>query len=147
MMERALSEGGIATKVRPMEHALGPALYTIIFQRWTLGTVLGSQFLANLLLMWERLGYFKPRHLSMCKKRLLLLTAYAKSDGVPDGEAKERKTGWYKIADHAEMGVLPKQVAVSFLSKKEEGQRTLSGPDWLPEPSLLNTKEQAGATP
>jgi len=83
-------------KARSLELALSPALYTIIFQRWTLGIVPGSQFLANVLLSWERQGYFKTKHIQQCKKKLLLLVAYAKADGVPDGPDKQQGTGWYR---------------------------------------------------
>jgi len=81
------------------ENTLGPLIYQIIFQRWVLGSIPGSQFLANLLLTWEHSGYFQPKHIEECKKPLWLLIAYAKADGagVPDSPDKEKVAGWYRI--------------------------------------------------
>lgn len=79
------------------ENAFGPHIYSLIFQKWMLGNVQGSQFLANLLLMWERLGYFETKHIEPCKKPLLLILAYAPLDGVVDSPHKEKGTGWYKV--------------------------------------------------
>mmetsp|Transcript_18533 Transcript_18533/g.51641 ORF Transcript_18533/g.51641 Transcript_18533/m.51641 type:complete len:869 (-) Transcript_18533:86-2692(-) len=84
-------------KSRNLENALSSVIYDGIFQRWSLGIVPGSQFLANLLLTWERLGYFKTKHLQQCKKKVLLLVAYARAEGVPDSPDKERGTGWYRF--------------------------------------------------
>merc|ERR1712136_611095 len=61
------------------EQFLGPIVHSLIFQRWVLGVVPGSQFLANLLITWQRLGYFKEEHLEQPRKTLWLLLAYAPS--------------------------------------------------------------------
>jgi len=79
------------------EEAFSPLIYQMIFQRWVLGSIPGSQFLTNLLVTWERSGYFHAKHIEECKKPLWLLVAYARSDGVPDSPDKENGTGWYKI--------------------------------------------------
>jgi len=86
------------------ENALGPQIYNLIFQKWILGNVPGSQFLANLLLMWERLGYFEQKHLEPCKKPLLLILAYAPLDGVVDSPHKDNGTGWYKVIQRSNDG-------------------------------------------
>lgn len=86
-----------AGKSRNFESTLTQTIYRSIFQRWNLGTVPGSQFLGNILLTWERQGYFKSKYLDECKKKVLLLVAYARLDGVPDGVDKERGTGWYRL--------------------------------------------------
>jgi len=79
------------------ENTLSPLIYQVIFQRWVLGSLPGSQFLANLLVTWERSGYFQAKHIEECKKPLWLLVAYAKADGVSDSPDKEKTAGWYKI--------------------------------------------------
>lgn len=91
MLERKQDKG------RTFEQALGKCIYTAVFQRWALGIVPGSQFLANLLLVWERLGYFKPEQLEQCRKKVLLLLWEVGRDGVPDPPDKERRVGWYRI--------------------------------------------------
>lgn len=78
------------------EQALGPIVHSLIFQRWVLGVVPGSQFLANLLITWQRLGYFKEEHLEQPRKTLWLLLAYAPSTGIPDPD-REKGVGWYRI--------------------------------------------------
>jgi len=79
-----------------LESALAPVVYDVVFRRWVLGAVAGSQFLANLLLTWERLGYFRRKYLDQCRQKVKLLVAYARADGVPDSD-KEKGAGWYKI--------------------------------------------------
>jgi len=79
------------------ENCFSPLIYQMIFQRWVLGSIPGSQFLANLLVTWERSGYFQAKHIEECKKPLWLLVAYAKADGVPDSPDKENRAGWYKV--------------------------------------------------
>jgi len=85
------------------ENTFGPLIYQMIFQRWVLGLIPGSQFLANLLLTWEDSGYFQAKHIEECKKPLWLLIAYAKADGagVPDSPDKEKAAGWYRIVKRA----------------------------------------------
>jgi hypothetical protein len=78
------------------EREFGPSIHKLIFRRWALGVVPGSNFLANLLMAWERLGYFKG-HLDKPKKALWLLVAYATVEGVPDPEGKDTQTGWYRL--------------------------------------------------
>eukprot|EP00913_Durusdinium_trenchii_P032738 g30646.t1 len=91
-----------------LEKALGPNLHSILLGRWQLGRVRGSQFLANLFLTWERLGYFQERHLEECKKHLLVLLAFVRPEGVPDAKTrssilrpdppdKDEGAGWYKV--------------------------------------------------
>lgn len=80
-----------------LEKALGPNLHSILLGRWQLGRVRGSQFLANLFLTWERLGYFQERHLEECKKHLLVLLAFVRPEGVPDPPDKDEGAGWYKV--------------------------------------------------
>mmetsp|Transcript_66540 Transcript_66540/g.185498 ORF Transcript_66540/g.185498 Transcript_66540/m.185498 type:complete len:755 (-) Transcript_66540:77-2341(-) len=80
---------------RRLENAIGPNLHRMIFKRWQLGVIPGSQFLANILITWERLGYFKVKHLSEPMKSLWLLIAYARLDGIPD-PMKDSGEGWYK---------------------------------------------------
>eukprot|EP00434_Breviolum_minutum_P031012 symbB.v1.2.027429.t1/scaffold2809.1/size69810/4 len=87
-LARRTNQGGITA----LEKALGPSLDSILLSRWQLGRVRGSQFLANLFLAWERLGYFE-----MCKKHLLVLLAFARPEGLPDPPHKEDGTGWYKV--------------------------------------------------
>ncbi|CAK0897814.1 unnamed protein product [Prorocentrum cordatum] len=77
---------------RKFENAFGPLLYRLIFHKWTLGRVPGSNFLANILLSWSHRGLFKQKQLDECTRPLMLLTAYARSDGVPDGEDKDLRT-------------------------------------------------------
>lgn len=62
-----------------------------------MGLVHGSQFLANLLLAWERGGFFQSKHLDKCRDKLWLLLAYARKDGVPDAPEKDEGRGWYKV--------------------------------------------------
>lgn len=92
-LARRLSQGAITA----IERALGPSLYNILLSRWQLGRVRGSQFLANLFLAWERLGYFEDKHLETCKKHLLVLLAFVRAEGVPDPPHKDEGTGWYKV--------------------------------------------------
>jgi len=92
---------------RKFENAFGPLLYRLIFHKWTLGRVPGSNFLANILLSWSHRGLFKQKQLDECTRPLMLLTAYARSDGVPDGEDKENGAGWYKIVRGPERVELP----------------------------------------
>lgn len=82
------------------ESCLGPVLHILIFSRWSIGVVPGSQFLANLLFTWERLGYFKG-HLHQSRKTLWLLMFYARTDGIPDPPHKDKGTGWYRIVSRA----------------------------------------------
>eukprot|EP00927_Polykrikos_kofoidii_P067430 TRINITY_DN62922_c0_g1_i1.p1 TRINITY_DN62922_c0_g1~~TRINITY_DN62922_c0_g1_i1.p1 ORF type:complete len:703 (-),score=111.09 TRINITY_DN62922_c0_g1_i1:49-2157(-) len=79
------------------ENALGPVVHKIIFRRWVLGVTPGSNFLANLLLVWERLGYFKAKHLQEPIKTMWLLVAYGRADGVADGSEKDPSTNWYRV--------------------------------------------------
>lgn len=79
------------------ENCFSPLIYQMIFQRWVLGSIPGSQFLANLLVTWERSGYFQVKHIEECKKPLWLLVAYAKADGVPDSPDKDKCAGWYRV--------------------------------------------------
>lgn len=92
-LARRLSQGAMTS----IERALGPSLYNILLSRWQLGRVRGSQFLANLFLAWERLGYFEDKHLETCKKHLLVLLAFVRAEGVPDPPHKDEGTGWYKV--------------------------------------------------
>mmetsp|Transcript_33297 Transcript_33297/g.79851 ORF Transcript_33297/g.79851 Transcript_33297/m.79851 type:complete len:717 (-) Transcript_33297:17-2167(-) len=80
-----------------LEKALGPHLHDILLSRWQIGRVRGSQFLANLILTWERLGYFQDQDLEPCKQQLLVLLAFARPEGVPDPPHKDDGTGWYKV--------------------------------------------------
>lgn len=82
---------------RSFEDKLGSIIHGLIFSGWIMGNTPGSQFLANLLLMWSRLGYFEPQQLEKCKKSLMLLIQYAPIEGVPDAPDKPRGTGWYSI--------------------------------------------------
>lgn len=91
MLERR--QGGPAK----FENTLSARLTSMIFKRWTLGVVPGSEFLTNLLFTWEQLGYFKAKHLTQCGKPMALLLAYARSDGVPDKHGKITGTGWYGV--------------------------------------------------
>eukprot|EP00930_Biecheleria_cincta_P040440 TRINITY_DN27711_c0_g1_i1.p1 TRINITY_DN27711_c0_g1~~TRINITY_DN27711_c0_g1_i1.p1 ORF type:complete len:802 (+),score=189.53 TRINITY_DN27711_c0_g1_i1:3-2408(+) len=84
-----------------LERALSPCLPKI-FGRWIMGLVHGSQFLANLLLAWERSGWFQTKHLDKCREKLWLLVAYARSDGVPDAPEKDEGRGWYKVVSRDE---------------------------------------------
>lgn len=81
-----------------LEKALSPKLYDILLRRWVVGRIKGSQFLANMILLWERLGYFEAKDLDKCKESLYILIAYARHDGVPDPPDKDSGDGWYKIA-------------------------------------------------
>merc|ERR1712211_171692 len=80
-----------------LENALSAYVHKMIFRRWVLGVVPGSQFLANLLIAWEHLGYFKVKHLEQPMKSMYLLVSYARSDGVPDRPTKDKGTGWYRL--------------------------------------------------
>eukprot|EP00439_Symbiodinium_sp_Y106_P039671 s4794_g4.t2 len=53
-----------------LEKALSPKLYDILLRRWVVGRIKGSQFLANMILLWERLGYFEAKDLDKCKQSL-----------------------------------------------------------------------------
>lgn len=81
-----------------LEKALSPKLYDILLRRWVVGRIKGSQFLANMILLWERLGYFEAKDLDKCKQSLYILIVYARHDGVPDPPDKDFGDGWYKIA-------------------------------------------------
>jgi len=82
---------------RAFEEKLGGIIHGLIFSGWVMGNTPGSQFLANLLHAWSRLGYFEPQQLEKCKKSLMLLLQYAPVEGVPDAPEKPRGTGWYAI--------------------------------------------------
>merc|ERR1712216_893481 len=68
------------------ENALGTIVHKTIFRRWIVGVTPGSQFLANLLLAWQRIGYFKVKQLEEPYRTMALFLANAKADGVADPE-------------------------------------------------------------
>lgn len=109
------------------EKVLGPYLKSMIFERWALGMVPGSQFLANILIMWERLGYFKGKQLDACKKPLMVLLAYARREGVPDPD-KEKGAGWYKVIhrDPAELAAAEAAFSRQLLRRKSKPKPPLS---------------------
>jgi len=95
-LQRQKHFGDVSPKKLRFEAVLGPALHGIIFHKWVLGVTPGSQFLANLLVTWERLGYFTANNLEEPKKSLKLFIEYARWDGVPDPD-KDSGVGWYKL--------------------------------------------------
>jgi len=95
-LQRQKHFGDVSPKKLRFEAVLGPALHAIIFHRWVLGVTPGSQFLANMLVTWERLGYFTSHNLEEPKKSLMLFLAYARWDGVPDPD-RDSGVGWYKL--------------------------------------------------
>lgn len=91
-------EGQLRGPVESFEEFIGSKLGLLIFDRWVLGVIPGSQFLANLVLMWERCNWFKPSFLQQCKKPLGLLIAYASPwSGVEDDPDKSQCSGWYQL--------------------------------------------------
>lgn len=84
------------SKARPWALTLGHGLFRTLFDGWVLGVVEGSQFLANMIMTWDRLCYFKREYIRECQDPFWLLIMYSKKEGVPDADKNESK-GWYKI--------------------------------------------------
>lgn len=110
---------------RRFENALGPVVHTIIFKRWVLGVVRGSQFLANLLLTWQRSSYFKTKHLVEPTRAMWLLIGYAGADGVADAQGKDAGTGWYKLVQRE--AFTPEASAICSKAARVAGQRLPGG--------------------
>jgi len=83
-------------RICPWALTLGRGAHPVLFDGWVLGLVEGSQFLANMIITWERLCYFKREYIRECQEPFWLLIRYAKKEGVPDADKNESK-GWYKI--------------------------------------------------
>merc|ERR1712019_202615 len=113
-------------------NTLGLLLFQMIFKRWQLGTVPGSQFLANLLITWERSGFFQGKHLEPCKRPLRLLVAYARSNGVADSD-KDLGVGWYKIIQRE---ANEEEGCEAIAGKKRKIAAAGLGPATLPEASV-----------
>eukprot|EP00929_Paragymnodinium_shiwhaense_P052016 TRINITY_DN2608_c0_g1_i2.p1 TRINITY_DN2608_c0_g1~~TRINITY_DN2608_c0_g1_i2.p1 ORF type:complete len:679 (-),score=168.87 TRINITY_DN2608_c0_g1_i2:72-2108(-) len=116
MLER--QQGG----VKRFETALGSIAHKTIFRRWIVGVTPGSQFLANMLLHWERNGYFKAKQLEEPHRTMALLVAYAKADGVSDPE-KAKGAAWYRLVqrpDSSEENCHTIAVAAEEVDKDED---------------------------
>jgi len=109
------------------EKTFSQHLLKILFSRWTLGSVHGSQFLANLILTWDSLGWFQEKHLEPCKKALMLLVAYAGKEGVPDPPDKNDGHGWYRVVARDTDEAAGSEPLCSEVVLQE--LRTLSEPD------------------
>jgi len=109
------------------EKTFSQHLLKILFSRWTLGSVHGSQFLANLSLTWDSLGWFQEKHLEPCKKALMLLVAYAGKEGVPDPPDKNDGHGRYRVVARDTDEAAGSEPLCSEVVLQE--LRTLSEPD------------------
>jgi hypothetical protein len=127
MLERA-AKG----KSRVFANALGPMIHKLIFKKWTLGVVQGSQFLSNLLLTWERMGCFQPKHLEEPLKAVWLLAAYGGADGVADEPQKSDVTGWYKLVQRD--STVPLDEYLPIASKKTKLRESVAADESAAEP-------------
>eukprot|EP00933_Yihiella_yeosuensis_P052153 TRINITY_DN50166_c0_g1_i1.p1 TRINITY_DN50166_c0_g1~~TRINITY_DN50166_c0_g1_i1.p1 ORF type:complete len:797 (+),score=153.88 TRINITY_DN50166_c0_g1_i1:66-2456(+) len=135
---------------RRFENSFSPHLHSMIFHKWTMGAVHGSQFLANLLLTWDKLGFFQAKHIEQCKKSLFLLIAYARFDGVPDPPDKELGTGWYKVVkreageEEGSEALLPRKLleAPTHVGEDMDDEEKVFGSPPAPETKAADDEEE-----